>query len=34
MGLRYGERGISEAMVPTESARRHWGIRLTSRRGS
>lgn len=34
MGLKYGERGISEAMVPTESAGRHWGIRLTSRRGS
>lgn len=34
MGLRYGERGISEAMVPTESSGRHWGIRLTSRRGS
>lgn len=34
VGLRYGERGISEAMVPTESAGRHRGIRLTSRRGS
>lgn len=34
MGLKYGERGISEAMVPTESAGRHRGIRLTSRRGS
>lgn len=34
MGLRYGERGVSVAMVPTESARRHWDIRWTSRRGS
>ena len=34
VGLRYGERGISEAMVPTESAGRHPGIRLTFRRGS
>lgn len=34
VGLRYGERGISEAMVPTESTGRHPGIRLTSRRGS
>lgn len=34
VGLRYGERGISEAMVPTESAGRHWGISLTSRRSS
>lgn len=34
VGLKYGERGISEVMVHTESARRHWGIRLTSRRSS
>lgn len=34
VGLRYGDRGISEAMVSTKSAGRHWGIRLTSRRGS
>lgn len=34
MGLRYGERGIKEAMVSTEFAGGPGGIRLTSRRGS
>lgn len=34
MGLRYGERGIKEAMVSTEFAEGPGGIRLTSRRGS
>lgn len=32
MGLKYGERGTSEAMVPAESAGKRWGVRLTSRR--
>lgn len=34
VGLRYGERGIKEAMVSTEFAEGPRGIRLTSRRGS
>lgn len=32
VGLKYGERGTSEAMVPAESAGKRWGVRLTSRR--
>lgn len=34
VGLRYGERGIKEAMVSTEFAEGPGGIRLTSRQGS